>query len=42
MIQGKFGPHSVDLMSLDLNVMKDEFWKPVKHFTPHHTPFQLE
>lgn len=39
MIQGKFGTHSVDLMSLGSNVMKDEFGKPLKHFTPHPTPF---
>lgn len=39
MIQGKFGPHSVDLMSLDSNVMKDEFGKPLKHFTPYPKPF---
>lgn len=38
MIQGKFGPHSVDLMSLDSNVMRYEFWKPLKHSTPHLTP----
>lgn len=38
MIQGKFGPHSVDVMSLDSNVMKYEFGKPLKHSTPHLTP----
>lgn len=27
MIQEKFGPHSADWMSLDSNVMKDEFKK---------------
>lgn len=25
-------------MSLDSNVMKDEFGKPLKYFTPHPTP----
>lgn len=39
MIQGKFGPYSVDLMSLDSNVMKDEFGKSLKHFTPYPKPF---
>lgn len=38
-IQGKFGPHSVVLMSLDSNVINDEFGKPLEHSTPHPTPF---
>ena len=37
-IESKFGPHSVDLMSLDSNVMKDYQQQPLRHFTPWSTP----
>lgn len=36
-----FGPHSVDLMSLDSNVMRSTDDKALKHFTPCHTPLSL-
>lgn len=31
-----------DIMSSDLNVMKDEFGKPFKHFTSYSSPFSAE
>ncbi|KAK6168150.1 hypothetical protein SNE40_022033 [Patella caerulea] len=34
-----FGPHTVDLMSLDCNCVKDRHGHPLKHFTPYNTPF---
>ncbi|KAK3089815.1 hypothetical protein FSP39_006754 [Pinctada imbricata] len=37
-VQQLFGPHSVDLMSLDSNCMKDEFGLCLKHYTPYPTP----
>jgi hypothetical protein len=37
-VQARFGPHTVDLMSLDSNVMVDMQGKPLRHFTPFPTP----
>lgn len=37
-IEKKFGPHTIDLMSLDSNVQRDPHGKPLKHFTPFFTP----
>lgn len=37
-IQHLYGPHSVDLMSLDSNVMKSCNGEPLRHFTPWLTP----
>jgi hypothetical protein len=37
-IQGKFGPHSIDLMALDSNAMVDSEGLPLRHFTPFPTP----
>jgi hypothetical protein len=38
-IEKRFGPHSVDLMSLDSNCMVSrESGKPLRHFTPYPTP----
>lgn len=34
-VQTEFGPHSVDLMALDSNVMLDREDKPLRHFTPY-------
>ncbi|CAC5389005.1 unnamed protein product [Mytilus coruscus] len=31
---GKFGPHYIDLMAFDSNVMLDANGQPLKHFTP--------
>ncbi|VDI64552.1 Hypothetical predicted protein, partial [Mytilus galloprovincialis] len=33
-VEDKFGPHSIDLMALDSNVMLDSNGQPLKHFTP--------
>ena len=33
-----FGPHSIDLMSLDSNTQVDLQGRPLKHFTPSFTP----
>jgi hypothetical protein len=38
MVELYFGPHSVDLMSLDSNVMRSSDGKALKHFSPCHTP----
>jgi hypothetical protein len=38
LVQDHFGPHSVDLMALDSNVMKDSSGLPLRHFTPYPTP----
>lgn len=38
MVQDRFGPRSVDLMSLDSNAMVGEDGKPLKHFTTYCTP----
>jgi hypothetical protein len=37
-IQERFGPHSVDLMALDSNSMKNGSGIPLRHFTPYPTP----
>ena len=37
-VQQIFGPHSVDLMAMDSNCMKDIFGHPLRHFTPFPTP----
>jgi len=37
-LQGKFGPHSVDLMALDSNAMLDYTGLPLRHFTPFPSP----
>lgn len=38
-IEKRFGPHSVDLMSLDSNCMISQVnGKPLRHFTPYPTP----
>jgi hypothetical protein len=37
-VQEAFGPHTIDLMTLDSNVMKDEYGQPLRHFTPTPTP----
>jgi hypothetical protein len=33
-VEKLFGPHTVDLMSLDSNVMVDNDGRPLRHFTP--------
>ncbi len=37
-IQHMFGPHSVDMFSLDSNAMVDSNGKMLRHFTPYPTP----
>ena len=37
-VQQVFGPHTIDLMSLDSNVQFDEKGMPLRHFTPFYTP----
>ena len=37
-VQEHFGPHSVDLMALDSNVMGNAEGVPLRHFTPFPTP----
>ncbi|XP_062591418.1 uncharacterized protein LOC134252891 [Saccostrea cucullata] len=37
-VEQLFGPHTVDLMSLDSNCMKDRYGKLLRHFTPYPTP----
>ena len=37
-VENCFGPHSVDLMSLDSNAMKYVDGEPLRHFTPWLTP----
>ena len=34
LVNTTYGLHSVDLMSLDSNVMRSEWGVPLKHFTP--------
>ena len=34
MVEGLFGPHTVDLMAIDSNVMLDREGKSLRHFTP--------
>ncbi|KAK3707290.1 hypothetical protein QZH41_004234 [Actinostola sp. cb2023] len=36
-VEENFGPHTMDLMSLDSNVQRDSSGKPLKHFTPFFT-----
>lgn len=36
-VEQLFGPHTVDLMSLDSNCMKDRYGKMLRHFTPYPT-----
>ena len=38
LVEEKFGPHTVDLMSLDSNVMKSKDGTGLRHFTPFPTP----
>lgn len=38
LVEQNFGPHTVDLMSLDSNVMKLFDGTPLRHFTPWVTP----
>ena len=38
LVQGAFGPHTIDLMALDSNVMRDGNGQPLRHFTPFPTP----
>lgn len=40
-IESYFGPHSVDLISFDSNVMRSTDSKALKHFIPSHTPLSL-
>lgn len=37
-LEHKFGPHTIDLMSLDSNVQVDSKGKMLRHFTPFFTP----
>ncbi|KAL9985691.1 hypothetical protein ACROYT_G008124 [Oculina patagonica] len=40
-VQAEFGGergHTLDLMALDSNVMRDKLGRPLKHFTPYPTP----
>ena len=40
-VQAEFGGekgHTLDLMALDSNVMRDRLGRPLKHFTPYPTP----
>ncbi|KAJ8300322.1 LOW QUALITY PROTEIN: hypothetical protein KUTeg_021841 [Tegillarca granosa] len=41
-VEDCFGPHTVDLMSLDSNVMCSSDNKPLRHFTPWPTPETAE
>jgi hypothetical protein len=36
-VENLFGPHSVDLMAVDSNVMRYKDGNPMRHFTPHPT-----
>ena len=38
LVELRYGPHTVDLMSLDSNVMKTKDGRPLRHFTPWPTP----
>lgn len=38
LVEKRFVPHSVDLMSLDSNAMRDKHGVPLRHFTPYPTP----
>ena len=37
-LESLFGPHSVDLMALDVNAQRDSSGAPLKHFTPFASP----
>ena len=37
-VQNQLGPHYLDLMALDSNVMRDHVGKPLRHFSPWPTP----
>ena len=37
-IQQRFGPHTLDLMSLESNVMRNVKGHPLPHFTPFPLP----
>lgn len=37
-VDSHFGPHTLDMMSLDSNVQRDSSGNPLKHYTPHPTP----
>ena len=37
-VEQLFGPHTVDLMAIDSNCMKDRTGNSLKHFTPYPTP----
>ena len=39
MVDNHFGPHTLDMMSLDSNAQKDASGNVLKHFTPFPTPF---
>lgn len=38
LVDSTFGPHTVDMMSLDSNAMQDSKGNPLKHFTPFPSP----
>ena len=40
-LEQKFGPHTIDLMSLDSNAQIDSKGKTLRHFTPFFTPHSL-
>lgn len=37
-LENRWGPHSIDLMSLDVNAQCDRHGVPLRHFTPWPTP----
>jgi len=37
-LEKRFGPHTIDLMSLDLNGQIDSKGRMLRHFTPFFTP----
>ena len=37
-VEERFGPHTIDLMSLDSNTQQDASGQPLKHYTPFFTP----
>ncbi|KAK3749995.1 hypothetical protein QZH41_000415 [Actinostola sp. cb2023] len=37
-VEEHFGPHTIDLMSLDSNAQRDASGQPLKHYTPFFTP----
>ncbi|KAK3713859.1 hypothetical protein QZH41_001889 [Actinostola sp. cb2023] len=37
-VNSRFGPHTLDLMSLDSNAQKEASGNPLRYFTPHPTP----